>query len=154
MRALIQRVTRASVIVEGKVVATIDRGLVVLVGVGEGDTNDTAVQLAKKVSALRMFEDEGGKMNLSCADAGGAVLCISQFTLYGDVRRGNRPSFSGAATPELAGPLYAAFCSAVEAEGLRCQRGVFGAEMAVELVNDGPVTLLLDTADLGLPRKG
>lgn len=135
-------------------VAEIGVGLLVLLGVAPEDTEAEAGRLAAKLAALRIFEDAGGKMNLSCADAGGSMLCVSQFTLYGDVRRGNRPSFEGAARPEIAEPLYLAFCAAVETGGLPCKRGVFGAEMAVALMNDGPVTLVVDTARLIRPRGG
>lgn len=138
MRALIQRVTRASVAVDGEVVSAIGPGLLVLLGVAVGDTERDAGWLADKVSALRVFPDADGKMNEPLADR--EVLCVSQFTLYGDARRGNRPSYVQAASPELAEPLYERFC-----ELLGAKRGVFGALMAVELVNDGPVTLLLES---------
>ena len=138
MRALIQRVTRASVAVDGEVVSAIGPGLLVLLGVAVGDTARDAGWLADKVSALRVFPDADGKMNEPLADR--EVLCVSQFTLYGDARRGNRPSYVQAASPELAEPLYERFC-----ELLGAKRGVFGALMAVELVNDGPVTLLLES---------
>jgi len=139
--------------VGGESVAAIGPGLLVLCGVAQDDTIETAEKLATKVAGLRIFEDEAGKMNLSTADVGGSVLCISQFTLYGDVRKGRRPSFDAAAPPESALPLYEAFCSAVEREGLPCLRGSFGAHMVIELVNDGPVTLILDSDDLGRPRR-
>jgi len=154
VRALVQRVSRASVIVDGEVCASVGGGLLVFLGVGHGDTAETARSLAAKVVALRVFEDAAGRMNLALGEAGGAVLCVSQFTLYGDVRRGNRPSFSAAAEPALAEALYGAFCDAVEALGVRCERGVFGAHMDVDLVNDGPVTLLLDSEELARPRRG
>lgn len=109
--------------------------------------------MAVKVAGLRVFEDTEGRMNLGLKDTGGAVLCVSQFTLYGDIRKGRRPSFDAAARPELAGPLYEAFCAAIEAEGIRCERGRFGAHMAVHLVNDGPVTLILDSDALEAPRR-
>jgi D-tyrosyl-tRNA(Tyr) deacylase len=153
VRAVIQRVARASVSVGGEPVASIGPGLVVLLGVADDDTLETSDRLAGKVAGLRIFEDEAGKMNLSTADIGGSVLCISQFTLYGDVRRGRRPSFEAAAPPDSARPLYEAFCGGVEREGLPCARGVFGAHMVVELVNDGPVTLILDSDDLDRPRR-
>jgi D-tyrosyl-tRNA(Tyr) deacylase len=139
MRALVQRVARASVTVDDAVVSSIGPGLLVLLGVGVGDTEADADRLADKVRALRVFDDASGRMNEALRDR--EVLCVSQFTLYGDVRRGNRPSYTGAAAPVLAEPLYARFC-----ERLQAQRGVFGAHMAVALVNDGPVTLLLETA--------
>jgi D-aminoacyl-tRNA deacylase len=140
VRALVQRVSQASVTVEGNEVARIGRGLLVLLGIRNGDGIDQADRLAQKLLALRVFEDEAGKMNLSVGDVGGEVLCVSQFTLYGDVRKGNRPSFVDAAPPEEAEPLY----ERVRA-GLGAQGGVFGARMAVSLVNDGPVTLVIDT---------
>lgn len=153
MRAVIQRVSSATVDVRGEIAGQIGRGYLVLLGVTHGDTAAVAAKLAAKVAGLRLFEDSEGKMNLGLADVGGDVLCISQFTLYGDVRRGRRPSFDAAARPEHAGPLYEAFCAAIEREGSRCARGVFGAEMAVSLVNDGPVTLVVDSADLEQPRR-
>ena len=122
-------------------------GLVVLLGVGPADTATQAAQLAVKLAKLRIFSDEAGKMNLSVKDAGGQVLSISQFTLYADTRRGNRPGFSGAAAPALANELYQAFNAALRAEGLTVAEGVFGADMKIELLNDGPVTLILDTDD-------
>ena len=137
MRALVQRVARASVSVDGAEVAAIGPGLLVLLGVGNDDLPEHADRLAAKVRALRVFPDAEGRMNEALGDR--EVLCVSQFTLYGDARRGNRPSYTAAAAPELAEPLYERFCSALGA-----RRGVFGAMMAVELVNDGPVTLLLE----------
>jgi D-tyrosyl-tRNA(Tyr) deacylase len=153
MRAVIQRVSRASVTVEGRLVSEIGTGMLVLLGVAKGDGPEDARKLAAKVAALRVFEDAEGKMNRSIADAGGAVLCVSQFTLHGDVRRGNRPSFEGAAAGSEAEPLYRLFCEEIRRAGLVCAEGVFGAEMAVELVNDGPVTLILDTNTLSEPRR-
>lgn len=153
MRAVVQRVSSASVTVEGAVHAGIGRGLLVLLGVGPDDTPERAARLATKVAGLRLFEDPDGKMNLACDEVGGAVLCISQFTLYADVRRGRRPSFEAAAPPAQALPLYEAFCRAIEAAGLRCARGVFGAHMEVALVNDGPVTLVIDSEALEGPRR-
>jgi D-aminoacyl-tRNA deacylase len=153
MRAVVQRVRRASVSVEASVVAEIGPGLLVLLGVGEGDGDATARRMADKVAGLRIFEDAEGKMNLDAAAVGASVLCVSQFTLYGDVRRGRRPSFDGAARPEAAATLYEAFCGGIEARGIPCGRGAFGAEMQVELINDGPVTLILDSADLERPRQ-
>lgn len=154
MRALIQRAARAHVTVDGTVTGEIERGLVILLGVAPGDTDETAQRIAEKAIGLRIFEDDEGRMNRSLAEIGGAVLAISQFTLYGDMRRGRRPSFTGAAPPEVAAPLYDAFCAAIEALGVRCERGVFGAHMSVELVNDGPVTLMLDSDELERPRRG
>jgi D-tyrosyl-tRNA(Tyr) deacylase len=139
VRALVQRVSSASVTVEGERVAQIGPGLLVLLGVRRGDGPEQADWLARKLRALRIFEDEEGKMNRSVEDANGEILCVSQFTLYGDVRKGNRPSFVDAAPPEEAEPLYERVREALGAQG-----GRFGARMAVELVNDGPVTLLLE----------
>lgn len=153
MRALVQRVSRASVRVDGEVTGAVERGFLILLGVTHGDDEATANALARKVVGLRVFEDGDGKMNLDLAAVGGAVLCVSQFTLYGSVRRGRRPSFTEAAEPARAEALYERFCSAVEAEGVRCERGRFGARMEVESVNDGPVTLLIDSADLERPRR-
>ena len=148
MRAVVQRVSRASVTVEGAVVGEIGAGLLVLLGITHDDGEAEAALLAKKIAGLRVFEDNGGKMNLALADVGGAVLAVSQFTLYGDVRKGRRPSFTGAARPEQAEPLYRRFCQALAAEGVPVAEGIFQAHMAVSLVNDGPVTLWLDTAEL------
>lgn len=145
MRAIVQRVSRASVTVDGQVVGQIERGLLVLLGVGQSDTEADADYLAEKICGLRIFEDENEKMNLSVLDVGGAVLAVSQFTLYGDVRKGKRPSFDAAARPERAKELYEYFVSQVKAKGLRCETGIFQAMMKVELVNDGPVTILLDS---------
>ena len=153
MRAVVQRVLQASVSVHGNPVAQIDRGLLVLLGVTGSDTVREAERLAAKVSALRVFEDSGGKMNLGLRDVGGEILCVSQFTLYADIRRGNRPSFDAAAPGEVAEPLYVHFCGVLEATGVVCRRGVFGAEMLVTLENDGPVTLIIDTDDLDKPRR-
>jgi D-tyrosyl-tRNA(Tyr) deacylase len=141
VRALVQRVSDASVTVDGNEVARIGPGLVVLLGVRRGDTEADADRLAAKLLALRIFEDADGRMNLNVADAGGELLCVSQFTLYGDTRKGNRPSFVDAAPPEEAEPLYERVREALNAQG-----GAFGARMAVALTNDGPVTLLLETA--------
>jgi D-tyrosyl-tRNA(Tyr) deacylase len=140
VRALVQRVSEASVTVDGNEIARIGAGLLVLLGVGRGDTEAGADRLAAKLLALRVFEDPDGKMNLSVADAGGEILCVSQFTLYGDTRKGNRPSFVDAAPPDEAEVLYERVREALNAQG-----GVFGARMAVALVNDGPVTLLVET---------
>jgi D-aminoacyl-tRNA deacylase len=140
VRALVQRVTSASVTVEGEEVARIGAGLLVLLGVRRGDGEDEADRIARKLLALRVFEDDGGRMNLSVGDVGAEILCVSQFTLYGDARKGNRPSYVDAAPPEEAERLYERVREAVGAQG-----GRFGARMAVALVNDGPVTLLLET---------
>ena len=139
MRALVQRVSRAAVEVDGEEVAGIGPGLLVLIGVRTGDTAEQADRLAGKLERLRVFEDGDGKLNLSVRDVGGEILCVPQFTLYGDARKGNRPSFVEAAPPELAEALYEAVRAALGAEG-----GAFGAHMRVSLVNDGPVTLLLE----------
>lgn len=148
MRALVQRVARASVEVDGQVVGAIGQGFLVLLGVTHADGPGQATWLARKVAGLRLFEDAAGKMNLGLADVGGAVLVVSQFTLYGDAARGRRPSFTAAAPPAQAEPLCQAFVAALRAEGLPVATGVFGAMMQVHLVNDGPVTLWLDTAEL------
>jgi D-aminoacyl-tRNA deacylase len=140
VRALVQRVSEASVTVDGKEISRIGPGLLVLLGVRRGDTEADADRIASKLLALRIFEDAGGKMNLSVGDAGGELLCVSQFTLYGDTRKGNRPSFIDAAPPEEAEPLYERVRQALDAQG-----GVFGARMAVSLLNDGPVTLIVET---------
>ena len=139
MRALVQRVSSAAVTVEGERVAAIGPGLLVLLGIQRGDGLDEADRLARKLLALRIFEDEAGRMNRSVAEVGGGILCVSNFTLYGDTRRGNRPSFVEAAPPEEAEPLYEHVRATLGAQG-----GRFGARMAVELTNDGPVTLLLE----------
>ncbi|MGD1216243.1 MAG: D-aminoacyl-tRNA deacylase [Terriglobales bacterium] len=146
MRAVVQRVSRARVTVNGTVNGEIGLGLLVLLGVGAGDTRTDADYLAEKTIGLRIFEDAGGKMNLSVAEVAGALLVVSQFTLYGDARRGKRPSFDAAAPPEQARELYEYFVEKVRAAGLRCETGRFQETMQVELVNEGPVTILLDSA--------
>jgi D-tyrosyl-tRNA(Tyr) deacylase len=145
MRAVVQRVSRASVSVDGKVTGEIGPGLVVLVAVGKEDTVATASTMAEKVANLRIFGDDAGKMNRSLLDTGGAALAISQFTLYGDARGQRRPSFIQAGAPELGKALYEEFVRALRGLGVRVETGVFQAHMAVELVNDGPVTILLDS---------
>jgi D-tyrosyl-tRNA(Tyr) deacylase len=145
MRAVLQRVTEASVTVDKRTTGAVAHGLVALVAVGQDDTEADATQLAAKVAGLRCFSDSDGKFNLSVADVGGAVLAISQFTLFGDCRKGKRPSFSEAARPETAVPLYERFVAALREQGLRVETGEFGAHMRVALCNDGPVTLLVDT---------
>lgn len=145
MRAVVQRVKESSVVVEGAVVGAIDAGLLLLVGVEEGDAPEDARYIADKSAELRIFNDAGGKFNLSVEETGGAVLVISQFTLHGDCRRGRRPSFSHAARPEQAIPLYEAVAARLRERGLRVATGVFGAMMQVHLINDGPVTILLDS---------
>lgn len=146
MRAVVQRVSRASVTVDGEMTGQIARGFVVLLGVAEGDGQEQVVYLAQKISGLRVFEDSEGKMNLSLTEVGGAMLVVSQFTLLGDCRRGRRPSFIQAARPEIADELYRAFCAEVRGQGIEVQTGRFQQHMEVELVNDGPVTLLVDSA--------
>lgn len=148
MRAVIQRVSQASVTVEGQVVGAIGAGFLVLLGVGQGDATADADYLAEKIANLRIFEDADGKMNLSLLDTGGSALVISQFTLYGDARKGRRPSFSDAAPPEEANRLYAYFCDRLAGYGVTVARGVFQAHMEVALVNSGPVTLLVDSKKL------
>lgn len=143
MRAVVQRVSHAQVKVDGKVVGKIEKGYLVLLGVKEGDTTKEADFLANKVVNLRVFEDENDKMNLSIKDVGGEMLIVSQFTLYGDASHGNRPSFTEAARPEEANSLYEYFCEKVGQE-VHVEKGVFQAEMKVELLNDGPVTILLE----------
>ncbi len=144
MRAVIQRVTRASVTVEGRVVGAIERGLAILVGVRAGDTQAEAKWLAAKIATLRIFDDEEGKLNRSVQDVGGNILVISQFTLYADARKGRRPSYTDAAPPEVAEPLIRRLVELLEAEGIPVQTGIFRAHMLVEIHNDGPVTILLE----------
>lgn len=153
MRAVIQRVSEASVTVDGEIVGQIGRGLLVLLGVGEGDGPDEATLLAEKIAAMRIFPDDEGRFNRSALDIGGAVLVVSQFTLYADTRRGRRPSFAAAAPPEVAAPLVELFVAAVRQQGLPVATGSFGAMMRVALVNDGPVTIMLDSATFREPRK-
>jgi D-tyrosyl-tRNA(Tyr) deacylase len=145
MRAVVQRVSRAQVAVKEEIVGQIGLGLLVLLGVTHGDREEDADYLADKIAGLRVFEDESGKMNLDAAAVGGGILVVSQFTLYGDVRRGKRPSFDDAASPERARLLYEYFVERIQAIGLPCQTGRFQAMMQVELVNHGPVTILLDS---------
>lgn len=145
MRAVLQRVSRASVTVEGRVTGAIDRGLVVLLGVAQGDGESQAAWMAQKVAGLRVFADAAGKMNLDVAQAGGALLVISQFTLLADVRSGKRPAFTGAMEPVEANRLYERVVELLRATGIRVETGVFRADMQVELVNDGPVTLVVDS---------
>ena len=154
MRALIQRVRHASVTVDGQVTGSCGRGFLVLLGVGPDDTPEVAAKLWGKVSRLRVFDDPDGKMNLSLADVDGEVLVVSQFTLYANCRRGNRPSFTDAAKPALANELYERFCELAEKDVRHVGRGVFAADMKVELLNDGPVTIWLDTDELGITGDG
>ena len=144
MRVLLQRVSRAAVVVDGAETGAVGRGFLALVGVAHGDGANTAGKLAAKTARLRVFADDAGRMNLALGDVDGAVLAVSQFTLYADVRRGNRPSFTDAAPPECGEAVYEAYVEALRAEGVPVQTGVFGAHMQVELVNDGPVTILLE----------
>jgi D-aminoacyl-tRNA deacylase len=145
VRAVVQRVSRAKVTVDGEITGEIGAGLLVLLGVGQTDTPADADYLAEKIVGLRIFEDSKGKMNLAVAEIGGAILAVSQFTLYGDVRRGKRPSFDAAAPPATARVLYEHFVEKIQAAGLRCETGRFQEMMQVELVNEGPVTILLDS---------
>jgi D-tyrosyl-tRNA(Tyr) deacylase len=145
MRAIVQRVTRAKVTVDGRISGEIGTGLLVLLGVSQNDTPAAADYLVDKVLGLRIFEDDAGKMNRSVVDVSGAVLAVSQFTLFGDVRRGKRPSFDEAARPEKAKELYDYFVAKIRATGMRCETGVFQAMMDVELVNSGPVTIMIDS---------
>lgn len=148
MRAVVQRVSRARVVVEGNTAGGIALGLVVLLGVGRGDTVESAAYLAEKIAHLRIFDDDQGKMNRSLLETGGAALVVSQFTLYGDARGQRRPSFIQAATPEEANRFYEEFVQRLRALGVRVETGVFQARMAVELINEGPVTILLDSEKL------
>ena len=153
MRAVIQRVSRASVTVDGEVVGEIGAGLLVLLGVEQGDTQDDVVWVANKVVGLRVFADSEGKMNLDVGEAGGAILAVSQFTLLGDCRKGRRPSFVAAAGPEAANALYRSFVAEVTGQGLEVQEGRFQQQMDVELVNNGPVTLQIDSRHRSRHRR-
>ena len=148
MRTVIQRVSYASVTIDGQVHGKIGKGYMILVGICDEDTEETVRKMAEKISKLRIFEDDAGKMNLSILQTGGAVLSISQFTLYAVCRKGNRPSFDKAGKPELAQRLYLYFNDVLRELGLHVEEGIFGAEMKVELLNDGPVTICLDSAEL------
>ncbi len=148
MRAVVQRVKEADVTVEEKITGSINKGLMVLLGVEEGDTEADAVYMAEKIAGLRIFEDKEGKMNLSLQDTGGQVLAVSQFTLLGDARKGKRPSFIKAARPEEANALYRRFVELVKEKNIDVQEGIFQAEMLVRIYNDGPVTILLDSKKL------
>ena len=145
MRAVVQRVTESSVTVDGQITGATDEGLVVLIGVEEGDTDKDAGYIADKVSGLRIFEDENEKMNLSVKDVGGSILAISQFTLLGDVRKGKRPSFITAEDPEIANRLYQQVCENIRNQGIKVETGIFQAHMLVKIYNNGPVTILLDS---------
>lgn len=149
MRVILQRVSKGNVTVDGEIVGEVGNGYVALVGVTHGDTKDDAELLAKKTAHLRVFEDENGKMNISGIDAGAGILVISQFTLYADVRKGRRPSFTDAAKPDIAEPLVEYYAECLKKEGIQeIATGVFGAMMQVEIHNQGPVTIILDTAEL------
>ena len=148
MKAVLQRVLRASVSVDGKVIAAIEKGLLVFIGIGKGDSEKDAETLAKKISELRMFDDKKGHIHFSVKDVGGEILVVSQFTLYGDCRRGRRPSFDAAAPLGEAQALYEYFVQAAREKGISVETGIFQASMAVELVNEGPVTILLDSTKL------
>ncbi len=149
MRVILQRVTHGSVTVDNEITGSIQQGFVALVGVTHDDTEDEAKLLAKKTANLRVFSDEEGRMNVSAKDAGGAILVVSQFTLYADARKGRRPSFIRAAKPEIAEPLVTKYAEYLKAQGIeQVEHGVFGADMHVEIHNDGPVTIILDTAEL------
>ncbi|TMB94652.1 MAG: D-tyrosyl-tRNA(Tyr) deacylase [Chloroflexi bacterium] len=154
MRVVLQRVTRASVQVGAEQIAAIGAGLLLLVGIAEGDKEEEARRLAEKCAELRVFPDPVGRFSLSVVDTGGQALVVSQFTLLADVRRGRRPSFSQAAPPAIAKPLVEAFAAVLRRAGVPAQTGRFGAMMDVELVNDGPVTIVLDSSDLERPRRG
>ncbi len=148
MRVVLQRVRRASVTVDGELVASIDRGYLLLVGIGSQDADDEVERMAEKVAKLRLFADRDGKTNLALSDVGGEILVVSQFTLYGDLRKGRRPSWTDAAPPDAASERVEAFARSLEGRGLKVGRGVFGAHMDVELLNDGPFTLVLDASSL------
>ena len=151
MRALVQRVTRASVTVEGAVTGAIGVGLVVLLGATHGDVEADVKWLAAKVASLRVFADDDGKLNRDVREVNGGVLVVPQFTLYGDARHGRRPEFTAAARPEVAEPLFESFCTALAASGVPVERGVFRAHMAVDLLNEGPVTLMIESPTAGQP---
>lgn len=153
MRALLQRVQYASVHVDGQVVGEIGVGLLILLGVGQQDTTQTGMMLAEKTATMRVFPDQQGRFDRSLIDVGGEALVVSQFTLYGDTRKGRRPSFSAAAPPEQAAPLVQSYCDALSQKAIRVATGVFGAHMVVTLANDGPVTIWLDSDTFLVPRN-
>lgn len=144
MKVVIQRVSSANVVVEGKIVGEIEQGLVVLIGVSDHDTEETVKQMVRKITNLRIFSDENDKMNLSIKDVNGKILAISQFTLYADCTRGNRPSFTGAGKPDHANKLYEFFINEISKQDIEVEHGIFGADMKVSLTNDGPVTIMLE----------
>ena len=148
MRAVVQRVTKSSVTVDGKITGKIGKGLMILIGVEKGDTDKDAEYIAKKIFGLRVFDDSEGVMNLNIQDAGGDILAVSQFTLLGDVRKGNRPSYFSAAAPDEANNLYRKVIDLLKEKGIHVEEGVFQAEMSVEIINDGPVTILLESNNL------
>lgn len=148
MKAVLQRVKYSRLKVDGEVISEIGQGLLVFLGVGKGDSEQACEKMAKKIANLRIFEDENGKMNLSCLDINGEVLLVSQFTLYGDCSHGNRPSFFNAENPEIANNLYEKFKICLENNKLSVKTGIFGADMKIELLNDGPVTIILDDKEL------
>lgn len=148
MRAVVQRVSKSSVKVDGEVVGKIDKGLMVLLGIHVDDTEKDLEYILKKVIGLRIFEDENEQMNLSLEDVNGEILVVSQFTLYGDARKGRRPSFIESAKPDIAIPLYEKFIQGIKDQNIKCESGVFGADMDVEIQNDGPVTILLDSSKI------
>jgi D-tyrosyl-tRNA(Tyr) deacylase len=149
MKAVLQRVTHAQVVVDGELISKIDNGFMILLGVGNDDTKEDEDVLSKKISGMRVFEDENGKMNLSLTDIGGSILCISQFTLFADCRKGRRPSFINAGAPDMANELYKYFCERIKTDGIEdVKKGIFGADMKVSLLNDGPVTIILDSKEL------
>ncbi|MBR2371210.1 MAG: D-tyrosyl-tRNA(Tyr) deacylase [Clostridia bacterium] len=154
MKAVLQRVTEACVRIDGVSVGKCGHGLMILLGVAEGDSEREAEMLAKKISSLRIFSDENGKMNRSCADVGGEILVVSQFTLLANYRCGNRPDYKASAAPDEARRLYEYFSDLLRQLGFKVENGVFGADMQVSLVNDGPVTIIMDTDILKLPRNG
>lgn len=149
MKAVLQRVTHAQVVVDGELISKIGQGFLVLLGVDNTDTKEDADILSRKISGMRVFEDENGKMNLSLTDIGGELLVISQFTLLADCKKGRRPSFVNAGAPDMANELYEYFCERIKIDGIpTVKKGVFGADMKVSLLNDGPVTILLDSKEL------
>ncbi|MXX31689.1 MAG: D-tyrosyl-tRNA(Tyr) deacylase [Chloroflexi bacterium] len=154
MRVVLQRVSRASVAVDGREIGAIDAGLLILVGVADGDGEAQAEALAAKIAGLRIFADAEGRFNHSVRDVGGSALVVSQFTLHADVRKGRRPSFTTAARPEIAEPLVEYFAESLHSHAVPVETGAFGAMMSVELVNDGPFTIVIDSADLERPRRG